>query len=233
MSNIRLKDKTEALVPATDDYLYLDGLTNGVRKLAKTYYAPATSSVVGPASASSGHIAVFADSTGKLLQDSGYLALTGVNVSSGSGDVGKIPVLDSTGKIDASFLSGSALQLSAMSVAGVSITGNVPFTSISTDHTTTLGEGNTGFFHTGSDASARTWTINSLANVPATVGTSLTFANGPGAGNITITVNTGSGGSLVLVGSGNTGNRTLGVCGIATAILMPGEIWMINGSGLS
>ncbi len=34
----RLKDKTEAAAPAADDWLYLDGTTNGVRKLSPFFY---------------------------------------------------------------------------------------------------------------------------------------------------------------------------------------------------
>lgn len=37
----RLKDKTEAVTPASDDWLYLDGATNGVRKLSPSFLQPA------------------------------------------------------------------------------------------------------------------------------------------------------------------------------------------------
>lgn len=40
LGQIRLKDKTTAATPAGDDWLYLDGTTNGVRKLSPLYYQP-------------------------------------------------------------------------------------------------------------------------------------------------------------------------------------------------
>jgi hypothetical protein len=60
--------------------------------------------VVGPASVTDGHIAVFDGVTGKLLKDINVVVLVGVMTSAGAADVGKIPLLNASGKLDASFL---------------------------------------------------------------------------------------------------------------------------------
>lgn len=62
--------------------------------------------VVGPSGAVADRVAVFNGTTGKLLKDSGAIALNGVATSAGSGDSGKVPLLDVTGKLDASFIPG-------------------------------------------------------------------------------------------------------------------------------
>ncbi len=62
-----------------------------------------TGDVVGPASAVADHVVTFNGTTGKLIKDSGAVALNGVATSSGAGDSGKVPLLNGSGVLDVSF----------------------------------------------------------------------------------------------------------------------------------
>ncbi len=69
-----------------------------------TWAAPSGSGdVTGPGSATSGNVAVFSGTSGKIIADSGVVSLTSVTTSAGSGDAGKIGVLNSSGVFDSSF----------------------------------------------------------------------------------------------------------------------------------
>ncbi|HEX4311895.1 MAG TPA: hypothetical protein VHZ25_17830 [Acidobacteriaceae bacterium] len=101
--------------------------------------------------------------------------------------------------------------------------------SIAAAYTTVLADANTFLFHPSTDTTARTWTIDSHTNVPYPVNACITFVNDTSAGVLTIATSD----TLVLAGAGTTGSRTLAASGIATACLMPGNRWMINGAGLT
>ena len=81
-----------------------------------------------------------------------------------------------------------------------------PQNSQSANYTTVLADLGKHIYHPSSDTTARTWTIDSNANVPYPVGTKLTFINDTSAGVITIAITADT---LVLAGSGATGSRTL------------------------
>ena len=106
----------------------------------------------------------------------------------------------------------------------------VPQNSKSAAYTTVLSDAGKHIFHPSADTSARTWTIDSNANVPYPVGTVLTFVNQVSAGVITIAITSDT---LILAGAGTTGSRTLAANGIATAIKMTSTSWLISGSGLT
>jgi len=106
---------------------------------------------------------------------------------------------------------------------------NVPINSQSAAYTTVLSDSGKAIFHPSSDATARTFTIDSNTNVPYTVGTTLTFIN-MSAQTVTIAISTDS---MYLAGTGTTGSRLLAQYGMATAIKMTTTTWIISGSGLS
>jgi len=62
------------------------------------------------------------------------------------------------------------------------------------------------------------------------IGTVVTAINN-GTANLTISIS--SGGTLYHAGTSNTGNRTLAVKGLATAMKVDGNTWFISGSGLT
>lgn len=112
------------------------------------------------------------------------------------------------------------------------VTGGVPVAqnSQSTAYTTVLSDGGKQIYHPSADTTARTWTIDSNANVAYPIGTAITFINDTSAGTITIAITADT---LVLAGTGSTGSRTLAANGVATAIKVGTTRWLINGSGIS
>lgn len=105
---------------------------------------------------------------------------------------------------------------------------NIPQNSQSTAYTTVLSDAGKHLLHPTADNNARTFTIDSNANVPYPIGTSITFVNQINTLQIAITADT-----LTLAGAGTTGTRTLAASGIATALKIASTSWIISGVGLS
>jgi hypothetical protein len=125
----------------------------------------------------------------------------------------------------------SSGTLSSCTVDGTDAVGfrNVPIASKSAAYTTVLSDSGKVIFHPSTDANARTFTIDSNANVAYPLGTALTFINMTSqAVTVAITSDT-----MYLAGTGTTGSRTLAQYGMATAIKMTSTTWMISGSGLT
>ncbi len=106
----------------------------------------------------------------------------------------------------------------------------VPQNAQSAAYTTVLGDCEHSVYHPVADTTARTWTIDSNANVAAPIGCTIMFVNDASAGVITIAITSDT---LVLAGAGTTGSRTLAASGIAIATKMTSTRWMINGTGLN
>lgn len=102
--------------------------------------------------------------------------------------------------------------------------------SQSAAYTTVLADGGKHFLHPTADTTARTFTIDSNANVPYPIGTALTFVNQLGAGTLTIAITSDN---LRMAGPGTLGSRTLAPAGIATALKIGTVDWIISGVGLS
>ena len=102
--------------------------------------------------------------------------------------------------------------------------------SQSAAYTTVLADAGKMIYHPSADTTARTWTIDSNANVAYTIGTCISFFNDTSAGTVTIAITSDT---LVLAGAGTTGSRTLAASGLATACKMATTRWMINGTGLT
>jgi hypothetical protein len=100
--------------------------------------------------------------------------------------------------------------------------------SKSAAYTTVLSDANKHIYHPSSDNNARTFTIDSNANVAYDIGTAITFVNEINTVTISITADT-----LTLAGSGSTGSRTLAANGIATALKVASTKWVISGTGLT
>lgn len=100
--------------------------------------------------------------------------------------------------------------------------------SQSAAYTTLIGDRNKTIWHPTADNNARTFTIDSNANVPYPVGTLITFINEINTVTIAITTDT-----LVLSPGGTTGSRTLAANGIAIARKVSAARWYISGSGLT
>lgn len=104
----------------------------------------------------------------------------------------------------------------------------IPQNSKSAAYTTVLADAGFHILHPTADNNARTFTIDSNANVAYPVGTVLTFVNQINTVTIAITSDT-----LTLMGAGTTGSRTLAANGIATALKVASTSWVISGTGLT
>ena len=106
---------------------------------------------------------------------------------------------------------------------------NVPIASKSAAYTTVLADSGKVIFHPSTDANARTFTIDSNANVAYPLGTVLTFINMTSQ-VVTIAITSDT---MYLAGPGTTGSRSLAQYGMASAIKMTSTTWIISGSGLT
>ena len=125
----------------------------------------------------------------------------------------------------------SSGTLSSCTVDGTDAVGfrNIPQNSQSADYTTVLADAGKHIFHPSGDANARTFTIDSNANVAYPIGTAITFINMTSQA-VTIAIATDT---MYLSSAGTTGSRTLAQYGSATAIKITSTNWLISGSGLT
>ena len=100
--------------------------------------------------------------------------------------------------------------------------------SKSADYTTVLSDAGKHILHPVADNSARTFTIDANGTVAYPIGTTITFVNLINTVTISITTDT-----LILAGAGTTGNRTLAANGIATALKVEAQKWIIGGTGIT
>lgn len=142
-----------------------------------------------------------------------------------------------TAKIDASqtwtakqtFSAGADLTpASAPATNAVGYLG-VPQNSRSAAYTTVMADAGKHIYHPSTDANARTFTIDSNANVAYPIGTILTFVNMTSQ-VVTIAITSDT---MYLAGAGTTGSRSLAQYGVATAVKMTSTTWLISGSGLT
>lgn len=102
--------------------------------------------------------------------------------------------------------------------------------SQSAAYTTVMSDAYAILLHPSSDTSARTWTIDSNANVAYPVGTELEFINQNAAGTITIAITSDT---MRKAGTGSTGSRTLAADGWAKAKKLAATEWIIDGANLT
>lgn len=203
--------------------------------------------VVGPASATDGNLAAFDGTTGKLIkhltpaQVRTLLALViGTDVQAHDLDLDAIAGLTATTD---NFIQSKSGNWASRTVAQVSadLQGNgllsdavgfrtIPQNSQSAAYTTVAADAGKHILHPAADTTARTWTIDSNANVAYPVGTAITFVNENAGGVITIAITADT---MRLAGAGTTGNRSLAANGIATALKIASTSWIISGTGLT
>lgn len=97
--------------------------------------------------------------------------------------------------------------------------------SQSAAYTTLLADAGKMILHPAADNNARTFTIDSNANVAYPTGTCITFVNMINTVTIAITSDT-----MTLMGANTTGSRTLAVGNWATACKIASTSWVIGGS---
>lgn len=155
----------------------------------------------------------------------------GVTIGGSSAAAATVTTLTTTGNIELGHASDTTLSRSAagvLAVEGIPIYPNLPQNSQSTAYTTVLADAQKHILHPTADNNARTFTIDSNANVAYPVGTAITFVNQINTVTIAITSDT-----MTLAGAGTTGSRTLAASGIATALKIATTSWIISGVGLT
>lgn len=105
----------------------------------------------------------------------------------------------------------------------------IPQNSQSAAYTTVAADSGKHVLHPAADTNARTYTIDSNANVAYPVGTAITFVNETSQ-VVTIAITSDT---LVLAGSTTTGSRSLAQNGVATALKVTSTKWIISGTGLT
>lgn len=161
-----------------------------------------------------GYVPKAPNDTAKLLDGSGSWA-TGANITAGYATV----------LATARTINGTSFDGSANIVVGA-----IPQNSQSAAYTTVLADAGKHILHPAADTTARTYTIDSNANVAYAVGTTITFVNQNAGGVVTIAITSDT---MRLAGAGTTGSRTLAANGIATALKITSTEWIISGAGLT
>jgi hypothetical protein len=106
---------------------------------------------------------------------------------------------------------------------------NIPQNSQSTAYTTVASDAGCAIIHPASDANARTFTIAANSSVAYALGTVIQFINMTSQ-SVTIAINSDT---LTWAQGGGTGSRTLGQYGVANAIKVAPNQWLITGTNLT
>lgn len=196
------------------------GFTGNTGPTGNTGNTGAASSVTGPTG--------FTGNTGS--QGTAGAASTVTGPTGFTGNTGPASaVTGPTGFTGVTGPTGATGNTGATGVTGP--TGATDFTlnNQSAAYTTVLADDGRVIRHPSTDANARTFTIDSNANVAYPIGAAITFVNETSqAVTIAITSDT-----MTLANSTSTGSRTLAQNGIATAIKLTSTTWIISGAGIS
>jgi hypothetical protein len=183
--------------------------------------------VSGPAASVDSEIAIYNSTTGKIIKRA---STTGI-LKGASGVLSAATAGTDYVAPSGALGTPSSGTLTNCTVDGTESVGyrNVPINSKSAAYTTILADAGEVIFHPSTDANARTFTIDSNANVVYPLGTVLTFINMTSQ-VVTIAITSDT---MYLAGTGTTGSRSLAQYGMATAIKMTSTTWLISGSGLT
>jgi hypothetical protein len=115
-------------------------------------------------------------------------------------------------------------------VDSVNITGymGIPQNSQNGNYNIVLGDAGKHIYHPTGQAAA-TYTIPANSNVGFTTGTAITIVNGS-ANNVTVAITTDT---MYLSSNGATGSRTISQWGVATAVKLTSNVWVISGSNIT
>jgi len=183
--------------------------------------------VSGPASSVDSEIALFNSTTGKLIKRASLTGLVKATSGVASAATAGTDYVAPGGALGTPS-SGALTNCTADGTDAVGFR-NIPINSKSAAYTTVLADSGEVIFHPSTDANARTFTIDSNANVAYALGTAITFINMTSQ-VVTIAITSDT---MYLAGTGTTGSRSLAQYGIATAVKMTSTTWIISGNGLT
>ena len=106
---------------------------------------------------------------------------------------------------------------------------NIPQNSQSAAYTTVAADAGKCIFHPASDANARTFTIDSNANVPYAIGTVIQFINMTSQ-VVTIAITSDT---LTWAQGGGSGSRTLAQWGVANVVKIATTQWLLTGTNVT
>jgi hypothetical protein len=139
--------------------------------------------------------------------------------SAGTGDPEDMTVAQA-----AALLQGDGMTAALCGTRGIVVT------SKSANYTVAAADCGSIIYHPVTDTTARTWTLPANGTLALPVGFAVTFDNDVGAGILSIAITTDT---LVWVGNGSTGTRSIAAGGQATAVKVTPTRWRIAGTGLS
>lgn len=181
---------------------------------------------------------------GNTITTINNLTLANVTIQSGSNIAANITIGNTT-----IGLGNTATNVGDLTLANVTITSGVvaananvatsesvnnvgymgvPQNSQNAGYNVVIGDAGKHLYHPVGEAAA-TYTIPANSNVAFGIGTAITFVN-MSANAVTVAVTTDT---MYLSSLGTTGNRTLAQYGIATAVKMTSDSWIISGSALT
>jgi hypothetical protein len=181
---------------------------------------------------------------GNTITTINNLTLANVTIQSGSNIAANITIGNTT-----IGLGNTATNVGDLTLANVTITSGVvaananvatsesvnnvgymgvPQNSQNSGYNVVIGDAGKHLYHPVGQAAA-TYTIPANSNVAFGIGTAITFVN-MSANAVTVAVTTDT---IYLSSLGTTGNRTLAQYGIATAVKMTSDSWIISGSALT
>ena len=155
---------------------------------------------------------------GSTISSVGNLTLTNVTISSGN----------VTANIANSSISNTSVANAVSDSVNVTGYMGVPQNSQNGNYNIVLGDAGKHIYHPLGQAAA-TYTIPANSNVGFTTGTAITIINGS-ANNVTVAITTDT---MYLSSNGATGSRTLAQWGMATAVKVTSNVWVISGANLT
>jgi len=172
----------------------------------------------------SGNTAVTLPTSGTLLTTAG----SGSSLTFGTGS------LSLAGNLTTSGAFATTVTVTAATAVTLPTTGtlgyqNIPQNSQSAAYTTVAADAGKCIFHPASDANARTFTIDSNANVPYALGTVIQFIN-MSANNVTIAITSDT---LTWAQGGSSGSRTLAQYGVANCTKIGTTQWLLTGTNVT
>jgi hypothetical protein len=183
--------------------------------------------VSGPAASVDSELALFNSTTGKLIKRASLTGLVKATSGVASAATAGTDYVAPAGALGTPS-SGTLTNCTADGTDGVGFR-NIPIASKSAAYTTVLADSGKAIFHPSTDANARTFTIDSNANVAYPLGTAITFINMTSQ-VVTIAITSDT---MYLAGPGTTGSRSLAQYGMATAVKMTSTTWIISGNGVT